>query len=189
MLCRPDTQDCLFAPQSRWPELLRVRKHDVHHRWQNVTVTTVFTIYGTAVQENLLAGLPHAGIFLANTGAKSAWAPAKPRGSTAGSCLAWCPVRAAAVLRHGATLRVSSQHRPNHGRAQHAGRHSPGSPTAPRHVASWPTLCHGYTVRSRGRRGQHGTGMAMQPQGTAAERRLPYWDYRAVPSACQGWLQ
>jgi len=62
---------------------------------QDMTVTTVFTIYGTEAQKNLLAGLPHVGHFPANagatSGAKRAQAPAKPQGSTAGSYLAQCP--------------------------------------------------------------------------------------------------
>lgn len=151
------------------------------------------TIHGTAVQRNPLTGLPHPGPPLPNagaiSGAKSARAPAKPWGSTAGSSLARRPGRATAVLRRRTALRVSSQCRLNRGRAQHAGRHSPGSPTALQHRAPRPTPHRGYTARSRGRRGQHGTGMAMQPRGAAAEWRLPCWDHGAVPSACQGWLQ
>lgn len=87
MLCRPDTQDCLFAPQSRWPELLRVWGRDVRHRWRDVTVTTVLTTRGTAGRENPLAGPPHAGPCPpkagATPGAQSHQGPTDPWGSTA----------------------------------------------------------------------------------------------------------
>lgn len=183
MLCRPDTQDCLFAPQSRWPELLQVWERDVRHRRRDATVTTVLTTRGTAVRENPLAGPPHAGPCPpeagATRGAQSAHGPTDPWGSMAGN------------LR----VRGDTGHDPEGiprcpGQGCHTGHRSCGSPMAP-----WPAL-HRWaqgTLRPARHWGGHGLNGATRrdrqrclsdPDSRVRDGCDPPW-----PQGCPPWPQ
>lgn len=166
MLCCLETQDCLFAPQSQWPELLRVWKHDVYHRWQDITVTTVFTTKGTAGQKNPLVELPRV---------VPAVLPSQRKGLCAGPEHSDTRAAQPAAVWH-STWGSSGHAVPSgHPRWQAwcAGHCSPHSTIA--NATPWPLRAW-----SRGCHSQHGTR-----SGAA----LPCQDHCAVPPACQGWLQ